>query len=413
MGRKVALLSIVAVAGAALAAPANAACQLIKIAELPVTMQDMRPMITAKINGVDVQFFIDSGAFFSSLTTASATKLDLSLAPPPFGLTYIRGAGRGDAEISTTTVKDFTLAGQLLHRVDFIVLDKGGGSGEVGVIGQNILAGADVEYDLGDGVIRLMRPQGCGYEPLAYWATSQPYSEISIDPIDRRDAHTRGSVSVNGQSVRATFDTGSPRSLLSTAAAARAGVKSTSPGVVAADVTSGIAQRSYFQTWRGRFASFKIGGEEITNFELLFGDIALYDNTDMLIGVDFFLSHRILVSNSQHRLYFTYNGGPVFNLDRPLPPAEAKSDAAPASPPSANAQPGAPAADSSDAPQTADDFARRAAAFMATRDYEKAIADLSQAVNLAPNEPRYPYERARGAREPPAAARHDRSRPGG
>ena len=36
----------------------------------------------------------------------------------------------------------------------------------------------------------------------------------------------------------------------------------------------------------------------------------------MLLGADFFLSHRILVSNSQHKLYFTYNGGPVFQLDR-------------------------------------------------------------------------------------------------
>ena len=37
----------------------------------------------------------------------------------------------------------------------------------------------------------------------------------------------------------------------------------------------------------------------------------------MLIGADFFLSHRIYVASSQRKLYFTYNGGPVFNLDTP------------------------------------------------------------------------------------------------
>ena len=35
----------------------------------------------------------------------------------------------------------------------------------------------------------------------------------------------------------------------------------------------------------------------------------------MLIGADFFLSHRIYVASSQKKLYFTYNGGPVFNLE--------------------------------------------------------------------------------------------------
>ena len=34
----------------------------------------------------------------------------------------------------------------------------------------------------------------------------------------------------------------------------------------------------------------------------------------MLAGADFFLSHRMFVSSTQHKLYFTYNGGPVFKL---------------------------------------------------------------------------------------------------
>ncbi len=34
----------------------------------------------------------------------------------------------------------------------------------------------------------------------------------------------------------------------------------------------------------------------------------------MILGGDFFVSHHVYVSNSQHKLYFTYNGGPVFDL---------------------------------------------------------------------------------------------------
>jgi hypothetical protein len=43
----------------------------------------------------------------------------------------------------------------------------------------------------------------------------------------------------------------------------------------------------------------------------------------MLIGRDFFISHRILFAESQRRLYFTYVGGPVFHPG-PLPAPKAQ-----------------------------------------------------------------------------------------
>ncbi len=47
-----------------------------------------------------------------------------------------------------------------------------------------------------------------------------------------------------------------------------------------------------------------------------------------------------------------------------------------------------------DEPTTAEDLARRGAAFAARRDYARAIADLTKAIALAPAEPRYLSERA-------------------
>jgi len=34
----------------------------------------------------------------------------------------------------------------------------------------------------------------------------------------------------------------------------------------------------------------------------------------MLLGADFFMSHRIYVANGRRMIYFTYNGGPVFSV---------------------------------------------------------------------------------------------------
>jgi len=87
------MLSFVAAVGAGLASPANAACQLMKYADLAVTMQGLRATVMGKVNGVDAKFVVDTGAFFSSMTKASATRLGLPVGAPPFGMGYLRGVG--------------------------------------------------------------------------------------------------------------------------------------------------------------------------------------------------------------------------------------------------------------------------------------------------------------------------------
>jgi len=154
-------------------------------------------------------------------------------------------------------------------------------------------------------------------------------------------------------------------------------------------------------TWIARFASFKIGDEEILHAELRFGDVSLA-GADLLIGADFFLSHRIYVASSQHKLYFTYNGGPVFDLTRPhaSPSGSPDDRAAPASATAAHAA-GAPmAADTVkadvsrlDQPTDAAGFARRGMASAARHDYEAALRDLTQACELAPTEATFFYQR--------------------
>jgi len=386
------LLSIVAAAAAALAATADAACTLAKVAEVPVTMEGLRPTVTGKINGREAKFVLDTGAFFSSMTRASATAYGLKIGPPPFGMSEIRGVGGKSAQIDVATVKSFELAGRTLANVDFIVLPGGAEAGEVGLIGQNLLETTDVEYDFADGVVRRFAAKDCGYAPLAYWDSNAPYSEMSIAPVTPLTPQIVGEVTLNGVRIKAGFDSGSPMSILSTRAAALAGVTPSTPGVTPAGDVSGLGRNSYLAAWRGTFASLKVGDEELKNFRLMFGDINL-GGVDMLIGADFFLSHRMLVANSQHRLYFTYNGGPVFNVGGPHPPAVVSAgqprgaDGAPASPSSAGVV-------AKQTPRTADEFARQAAALMATRDFAGAAVDWTDALALSPNEPHYVYERA-------------------
>ncbi len=356
-------------------------CKLNLFAQLPVTMSGFRPLVRAKINGSEAQFIADSGAFYSLITPSAAAQFKLRLEPAPYWFS-LTGVG-GEARAWLTTVKTFTLFGVPIPDVQFLV---GGNEleGAAGLLGQNVFRIADVEYDLAHGAIRLWRTHECREANLAYWAkdAALPVSVVDIESATRESPHTRSVAFLNGAKIRVIFDTGAWASVLTLAAAARAGVKPGGNGVVPAGLSHGVGQRMA-QTWIAPFASFKIGDEEVRNTHLRIGDTGMRD-TDMLIGADFFLSHRIYVASSQRKLYFTYNGGPVFNLTI-VPLAELASGTTQ----QGSAEPPPPG----DEPKDAAGFSRRGAAFTARRDYERAIADLTRACELAPTEPEYFYQR--------------------
>jgi tetratricopeptide (TPR) repeat protein/predicted aspartyl protease len=375
-------------------APAFAAkCSLALMPPLEVTMRDSRPLVHAQLNGKDALFIADSGAFFSSVSAAAVTEYQLQIDPRYEGLFVSGVAGREFARVARA--QTFTLLGTTINKVDFLVAGSHFEGGSIGVLGQNVFRIADVEYDLANGVIRLAQPKDCKNMPLAYWADAEhkDYSTLSIDFATAHEPHTTGVAYLNGEKVRVTFDTGAGMSTLTLDAAKRAGITPTSPGVVDAGEGYGGFGHRIIKSWIATFSSFKIGDEEIKNARLRFGDFDL-PGIDMLIGPDFFLSHRIYVASSQRKLYFTYNGGPVFDLrTSPKPAAEAPAaDAAAVAPPSAAAT----TADARvDSPTDASALARRGTASAARHDYASAIADLTRACELAPGESSYFFERGR------------------
>ena len=374
------LPQLVLFAAAALSLPLDslaAACSIEKLADLPVRVVGLTALMPVKFNGTDSQLIVDSGAFYSTLSPASAAALNLTLRPTTV-ISYVEGVN-GTADVSLATVQDFVLDNiPLKKNWDFLVGGTDFSGGAAGLLGENILGIYDTEYDLSNGVIRLMKPMNCGSKPLAYWAFAEnlPISLMPIEYTGRYAWHISGMAELNGHKIRVQFDSGASTSVLTLAAAKRAGVTPQSPGVEPAGAGYGIG-RGIYQTWVGPFASFKMGGEEARNTRIRFGDVTLGDE-DMLLGMDFFLSHHIYVANSQHKVYFTYNGGPVFNLTA-LKPAPSASQ---------------PPSDQSSDLHTAAEFAARGRALNGRQDFEHAIADMTQAVQLDPTQPDYFYQRA-------------------
>lgn len=345
-------------------------CHLTKYLELPVFLTNQRALVSTKISGKDARFIVDSGAFYSTMSLASATDYGLKSVPAPFGF-RMRGVN-GDTSASIAVVKEFTIGGVAVPHVEFLV--GGTDTGTVGLLGQNFLGIGDVEYDLPHGAIRLLRSEGCAVDGLAYWATDKPFTSIPLEPRKPPfQVHTVGTVTLNGVKLRAVFDTGAPTSILTLAAAKRAGVTPSSPETVSGSPSTGLGTR-VVATWVGSFDKIEIGGEVIPKPKLLFGDLTLNDG-DMLIGLDFFRTHRVYVANKGGRMLLTYEGGPVFGL---VPRGARSADGTKFD-----------LSDHAAEPTTAEGYSRRGAVFASNGKLDAALADFDHAVALAPAEAIY------------------------
>jgi tetratricopeptide (TPR) repeat protein/predicted aspartyl protease len=347
----------------ALLAPAasRADCHM-KVAEMPVYMVGSRVMTSLGINGQDVPMMVDSGAFYSFLSDGAAAQLAL----PTRSAHDLEVNGlTGRVKVRIATVERLKLLKGTLPNVEFLVGGNESGSESMGLIGRNLLNFADTEYDLAHGMIRLVVPNGdCEKENMAYWADSgtvvsvadllhTPRADFNAQPL-------RAEVKINGKTFTALFDTGATTAVSLSAAK--------SAGVQEADMTPDHdmygAGKHTARAWTASFATFELGGETITHNRIEVGDFELQD--DMLLGVDFFLSHHIYVSAQQKRMYFTYNGGPVFKLNKAT---------------HASAMPAA-ASGALDLDATL----RRGAASLARGDLGGALADFDRACALAPQD---------------------------
>ncbi|WP_428969655.1 aspartyl protease family protein [Sphingomonas sp. Xoc002] len=372
-GRRRIMVAALLVGAAARPAMAET-CKVGQMAAIPVTMQGLRPVVETRINGKPAPFILDSGAFYSNISPPVARELGLPEQPLPFGF-RVNGIG-GSSDATVATVKHFTLAGTDIPNIQFIV--SGSDVGQTGLLGQNVLGLGDVEYDLPGGMVRLFRPSGCAHASMAYWTGGKPYFEIPIETKDQAHSHTVGTVELDGAKLNATFDTGAAQTVLSLRAAARAGVHPGDPGVEAAGWERGLGRR-VVQGWTARFKLLKIGNEELHNVRLHIADLGPLE-TDMLLGADFFVSHRLYVSNLQHRIYFTYSGGRLFDTVAHADPGTAAVVAQ-------NASETAP-------PTDAEGYSRRGAMFVTQHDLPHAIDAFTQAIAMAPKDPRFPRQRA-------------------
>lgn len=167
------------------------------------------------------------------------------------------------------------------------------------VIGSDaLLRTKDIEISLHDGYFReLSTSPPCERVNLAYWdpeAVQVPLTRLAGDGI----AHFP--VKLNDVTLDAIFSTTEARSMITPAAAARAGLADR-PG-------------------QGVQASFKridIGAEQVRDG---FIDIVEHKRqADIVLGNEFLRTHRVLISRLQSKMYLSYLSGPPFPAAGTIP----------------------------------------------------------------------------------------------
>jgi hypothetical protein len=306
------------------ATPATAACQLLQLAELDVTVKNNTPLVPVTIDGQSVEMILDTSYTRSQIRRSAAQ--DLHLKPRPSSLAFYGPYGIDVAEIAS--IRDFTFAGSTAHQMLFYVTNQETTMDNiVGVLGEDILSHFDIEFDLASRKIRLFAAKDCKGDQVAYWTHDYFVADLS---------HTVGyglpqiDVSLNGHKVLASLSSGIPQSTVTTQAVRQSGIEPESAVRAAGTMQGAAAER--IDSSVAVFPSLTIGQETFQNAKLWkagnysrYGlahnesqlDHLAFEAPDLEIGGDFFLAHRIYLARSQKKVYFTYNGGPIFQTAAP------------------------------------------------------------------------------------------------
>ncbi len=282
-------------------------CRLARVAEWPVRLLSGTPVAEGEINGKKVNVLLDTGAWSSVITRASADRLELATRRTGRQLEGFGGASR----VLTTRVDDLRIAGASAKDIRVSVAGERPIRGVDMVLGDDFFQGSDLELDYAAGVVRLFQPTDCGNAVLAYWDRDA----LVLPMEDSR--HVIVPITVNGRETRAMIDSGATGTVVQLVFASRLGIKPGGPGVTSASCTAGIGADDV-HSWVARFDSVSLGAETIRDARLRIAEYApdlIYRRNalpEVILGGDFLRSHRVYISRKQMKVYFTYTGGLVF-----------------------------------------------------------------------------------------------------
>jgi len=326
----VGLFSSIAVCGVLAASGAHARCRMTNVVAIPVAEDSQQLVTRGAIDGRSMRVLIDTGSNASLIWRSAVERLGLHVMTGPRmrmlglgGESYVDATFVHKLQVGSVALKNVRVpvAGDLPIDIDFI-------------LGGDLLVRGSVEFDVRHGVVRTMQTAQCSPAELPYWAETYSMADLIGSPRDTRAV--RLEVLLNGHRVRAQIDSGSSLSFVGEPVTDAAGVRYVDHGLEVV----GIGQHS-LKTWIAEVDSVKVGDEIVRGARLLVASLGKYQTMEhigsripvpagqqpeMLLGMDFLRAHHVLIDNATRKMVFTYEGGPVFQIDNPAAPDATSSD---------------------------------------------------------------------------------------
>ena len=303
-----------------------AACDLKQFGELPVETGHGILYVKGAVNGQPTELIADTGSSMTLMWRDRAEALKVH-----FGNgsgVNIYGVG-GRAPVQLAYLDSLSLGSHTIRNFRVYVIDSPSLGREASMLlGSDFFSQTDVEFDLADNVIRLIQDKGCTGPQMVYW--NKPYSQVSYRGGNAQVTGMYVTVMLNGQPVEAELDSGSSVTIIDASLAARLGATPVDAAKGVQQEGKGIGYKS-LPSRAVLFASFSLGDETIKNAKLQAGPLFNAIHVDrtgtrlgtpetagelprMLLGADFLRAHRLMISPSHQMMYFSYMGGPVFDI---------------------------------------------------------------------------------------------------
>ncbi len=307
-----------------LSGQAVAACQLGAVAVLPLRMEGGHAMLYADVNGKPANLVLDTGAFATVLKRSSAERLGVAMSETGAdsnGVGGSRAIWRGRAR--HMRIGNMNADGMVLGGSDF--LDREEESGPDGLFGMNMMAAYDVDLDLVGQHAIIFEADGDCHKPAV--ALAPPLYDVRLVHVDN-NRETEVDINVDGRTIRAEIDTGSPHTVMFRAAAYRLGLDVSGLHAAGHRMVGGAGPRRVAVITHV-FGKVVIGDLTINNMPVDIVDQAVVNSKrvhlgslltddsdgegggeDMLIGADFMQKVHLWISHSSQRLIMQYPSQP-------------------------------------------------------------------------------------------------------
>lgn len=275
-----------------------------RVANLPITLFQDKLFIPASIDGAERLFFIDTGAGITTLSQDLAASLNL---PRDFDhTTDAVGVGGMESHLYIAHTQKIEIGGLSFANMAFptaaFAEHLADGSTPGGLIGADLLSHFDLDIDIANRRLALWHVAGCT-EIKPDWPAESSAADLSVAP----SRHASISVRLDGTPMDLLLDTGSPGLVVSTRAAARAGV---TPDMLEEGRQlqgHGVNNRA-FTAWLHIFQRLEVAGQVFGDARAVVVSNGRLQSGDGLLGVAFLKRGRVWVSYATGQLFVEKTG---------------------------------------------------------------------------------------------------------